>query len=588
MSRADSVRKTKHAAEAGTLAARLLLQTPLTMFKIFKKLFNKGGDNPVAVAPRVPRAVAAAPVATGFRNPEAAPGVEVASLSLRAILERLPADLRAAVNQMPEGDVKVILPVNAIMKQLPTGAVKMSLGSLYRQAPNGTFRKTNFEDKRMIDVPLGEVFKNINPGRLHRRNDQRQYEVPDDVQGLFGSGGDRNVPASGPAAPSPVVTEPVKPLRMPSLAPSPAAQPNGQNGVKSPTNGHGGHGHAPSAMSMPAPEPQQPAEALKLTGELSLLLVEIGAGWPEGIRSELSVLTGDTKVILPVAEVSAGLQKGKVAFTWGQVRNWLSPAPTTPIHLPEETMLTLPLKIVAPAFVAATGAKKRQSGANVNQSLPDFFGPSAGRTPAVAPTPPVPAALAPLPPLTMPAPTPVPVEPELAAKPPVEAVPVPSLSIAAEPPVAPPVAFAPVVAATPAPLAPAPVGAGPADLATLFNLPGKTDWSPNELVKLTCGLSGVIGAVVALEEGLVVAQKLPDGLSPDTFAAFMPQIFSRLDKYTGEMQLGDTTEVTISTAGGPCQFFRRGKLFFATLGRSGECLPAGLHLVAMELANQNN
>jgi hypothetical protein len=24
----------------------------------------------------------------------------------------------------------------------------------------------------------------------------------------------------------------------------------------------------------------------------------------------------------------------------------------------------------------------------------------------------------------------------------------------------------------------------------------------------------------------------------------MPQIFSRLDKYTGEMQLGDTTEVT--------------------------------------------
>jgi predicted regulator of Ras-like GTPase activity (Roadblock/LC7/MglB family) len=558
----------------------------LTMFKIFKKLFSKGGDNPVAAAPRVPRVVAAAPVATGFRNPEAAPGVEVASLSLRAILERLPADLRAAVNQMPEGDVKVILPVNAIMKQLPTGSVKMSLGSLYRQAPNGTFRKTNFEDKRMIDVPLGEVFKNINPGRLHRRNDQRQYEVPDDVQGLFGNGTDRNVPAPGPAAPGAVVTEPVKPLRMPGLAPLPVAQPSGQNGVKTPTNGHGGHGHAPSAMSMPE---QQPAEALKLTGELSLLLVEIGAAWPEGIRSELSVLTGDTKVILPVAEVSAGLQKGKVAFTWGQVRNWLSPAPTTPIHLPEETVLTLPLKIVAPAFVAATGAKKRQSGGNVNQSLPDFFGPSAGRMPTStppAPAPPAPAALAPQPPLTMPAPTPVPVEREPAVKPTVEAVPVPSLPLAAEPPMAPPVAFVPPVAETPS--AYAPIGAGPADLATLFNLPGKTDWSPNELVKLTCGLPGVIGAVVALEEGLVVAQKLPDGLSSDTFAAFMPQIFSRLDKYTGEMQLGDTTEITITTAGGPCQFFRRGKLFFATLGRTGEYLPAGLHLVAMELANQNN
>src|SRR5688572_26764036 len=140
------------------------------MFNLLKKLFHRGGAQPVAVtATRVPKVVTAAtPVATGFRNPEAAPGVEVASLSLRAILERLPADLRAAVQQMPEAEVKVILPVNAIMKQLPTGSVKMSLGSLYRQAPNGTFRKTNFEDKRMIEVPLGEVFKNINPGRLHR------------------------------------------------------------------------------------------------------------------------------------------------------------------------------------------------------------------------------------------------------------------------------------------------------------------------------------------------------------------------------------------------------------------------------------
>ena len=57
---------------------------------------------------------------------------------------------------------------------------------------------------------------------------------------------------------------------------------------------------------------------------------------------------------LPVAEVSAGLQKGKVAFTWGQVRNWLSPAPTTPIHLPQETVLTLPSSWgVCPTFYTA-------------------------------------------------------------------------------------------------------------------------------------------------------------------------------------------------------------------------------------------
>jgi predicted regulator of Ras-like GTPase activity (Roadblock/LC7/MglB family) len=169
---------------------------------------------------------------------------------------------------------------------------------------------------------------------------------------------------------------------------------------------------------------------------------------------------------------------------------------------------------------------------------------------------------------------------------------VPPLSIPfAEPPIAP---SAPLIAVLPPPPIATQVPSVQqvqgtvSPLGELFNQPGKTDWTPNELVRLTCELPGVIGAVVALEEGLVVAQKLPEGLSSETFAAFMPQIFSRLDKYTGEMQLGETGEVMITTAGGPCRFFRRGKLFFATLGRSGGTLPAGLQIVADELASQNS
>jgi predicted regulator of Ras-like GTPase activity (Roadblock/LC7/MglB family) len=135
---------------------------------------------------------------------------------------------------------------------------------------------------------------------------------------------------------------------------------------------------------------------------------------------------------------------------------------------------------------------------------------------------------------------------------------------------------------------PAPAETATHSLAELFNLPGKTDWAPNELVKLTCGLPSVIGCLVALEEGLVVAQKLPEGLTADTFAAFMPQIFTRLEKCTTEMQLGEASEITLVTSGGPVRFFRRGKLFFATLGKTGESLPVGLHLVADELASQNS
>jgi predicted regulator of Ras-like GTPase activity (Roadblock/LC7/MglB family) len=128
----------------------------------------------------------------------------------------------------------------------------------------------------------------------------------------------------------------------------------------------------------------------------------------------------------------------------------------------------------------------------------------------------------------------------------------------------------------------------PQNIGELFNQADKTDWTPTELIKATCSLPGVAGAVIALEEGLVVAQKLPENLAADTMAAFMPQIFSRIDRYTGEMQLGDTSEVILQTAQGPCHFFRLGKVFFATLGRNGETLPAGLKLVAEEIARQNS
>jgi len=560
------------------------------MFKLIKRLF---GYSPRPARAAVPSAVIPAPSSKITRVGDAAPGVEVASLSLRAILDKFPPDLKTSINALPEAGVKVVLPVNAIMKQLPSGAVKMSLGSLHRQAPTGTFRKTNVEEKRMVDVPLAEVFKSINPGRLQRRHDQRHYVVPEEITGLFGENGTSRSVSSVSPAKSEILPPPAAPanrggaLRMPVTEPE--SQAGGSNGrAKPPVAPKAVPAAAPAASVKAAPSRAEtpaapPAEPLKLDGELSLSLVEVASNWSEGVRSELSMLSGDTKLVLPVAEVSTGLQRGKVQFTWAQIRSWLKPAPSGPINIADETPILLPLKIVAPAFVAATGAKKRKSGKeSMNQELPDFFGPSAGRTPAAeapaAETPVAESAPAPAAVPEAPAPAPAPAlrmetapvtEPEPEAE--VEAAPAPT-------PAAPVHMVAPIAV---------PAGTEPQTLGELFGQPDQSDWSPNELIKLTCALPGVVGAVIALEEGLVVAQRLPAGLASDTFAAFMPQIFSRLDKYTGEMQLGETSEVSIQTTGGPCRFIRNGKVFFATLGKVGESLPSGLKLVAEELARQN-
>ncbi len=536
------------------------------MLKFLKKIFGKA-DQQVVLAPVASHP---APAATSQRS-EPAHGVEVASLSLCSILDRFPEDLKSTISKMPSADSKVVLPVNAIMKQLPTGSVKMSLASLHRQAPGGTFQKTNFEEKRMIDVPLGEIFKSINPARLQRRNDQRQYDVPDEVSGLFGQNGtSRSLtqPTRAESAPSPAaIPSPASPpvsLRMPAIVPTAPAPARDAHITPSPS---------PAPLRI-APAPASP----QMDGTLTVALIDVAAGWEDSILDQLSVLPGNTTLTLPAADVGAGLQKGKVVFTWEQLRNWLKPALTNSLTIEDSTQLLLPLKVIAPAFIAATGTKKRQSNQEVsNEELPDFFSPNAGRLPAraaAAPSP-VPAPVAE--PLPAPAPVLLVPEPE-----PVLVVPEPAPA-----PIVAPLTFqeAPLLRMTPA--ATATLTDAPQNIGELFGQTDGIDWTPSELIKATCSLPGVAGAVIALEEGLVVAQKLPDGIAAETIAAFMPQIFSRVDRYTGEMQLGDTSELKLQTTQGPCHFFRLGKVFFAALGRSGENLPAGLRFVADEIARQN-
>ena len=568
------------------------------MFKFLKRML---GRDDVAAVDAAPAAVSAAPMpAPRVVEKAVGGGVEVASLPLRAILEKLPPELRAIVNQLPDPSVKIVLPVNTILKQLATGAVKMSLASLLRQAPQGTFKTTVGEEKQMVEVPLAEVFKCVDAARLGRRTDQRRYDVPEDVAGLFGrNGSTRSVTAaaSAPAeAPRAEVTQPISPalapvpgpvarvepakiVRMPGIAPAAPTPTNGNgNGhAAAPTNGNGkGNGHTTSAVPASVPKPHAPVAAPKphavpaavCTGDLVLSFVELASSWPEGIRSELSLVPGDTKLVIPAPAVSGGLQKGRVVFPWSQVRMWLKPGLSAATAIPEDFELVFPLKIVAPAFVVATGATKRREAAQIDHSLPDFFGPSAGQQPKSEAPAPAPAAET--------------VQPIVA--PPAEIV--AEIAPPAPEPVAAPLKFTLVREEPTAVPEVAPVSEPVAQPVAVPHAASAS--SPTEIVRLACELPGVAGAVVALEEGLVVAQKLPSGFSADTFAAFMPQIFGRLEKYTSEMQLGAAAEITIQSAQGPWSIARRGKIYFGILGRAGERLPDSLGNLADQLAAHNS
>ena len=95
----------------------------------------------------------------------------------------------------------------------------------------------------------------------------------------------------------------------------------------------------------------------------------------------------------------------------------------------------------------------------------------------------------------------------------------------------------------------------------------------------------VAGALIALQDGLLVASSLPQELKTEMIAAFVPQIFGRLNQYSKELGLGETSATGFTIDSGIFQIYNAGIIYFAALGRKGESLPVhDLQLIAAELS----
>lgn len=586
------------------------------MLSLIKKLFAPTPVRAKAPQSRSPQQ---------FEHSGIIPAVEVANLNLAAILERLPDELKPLILKQPEATVTVALPIASIVKQLPSGSVKVSLATVHRQAPAGVFGPLPPGDKRMIEVPLAEVFKHIKPTTFKRRNDQRTAAALDSKFNLFGDAQNPyqiapTVPEDEvePAAPEPRVppplrmervatptpfptpAAPVQPIAPPAFTPpretpplqfklardpepepiaeaapaveappvpvveaapqvEPVAAPEAPRAITPPPNFL-----EPKIQTPPTPEPLAAAAPPTVppvapptigsdSASIAVPVEPLSGAWPEAIRNEIATLNGSARVSLPKSDVTAGLARGKVIFSWGQIRSWIEPALGESSAADAATELILPLKVVAPVFLAASSKPKAEQRApEIDSDIPALF--SDGRAPAAEPEPEAP-------------PTPEP----------------PSEAPAPEAPSAPVAESAPAAISTPEP---EPFKT-PQTVGELFGQPEKLEWTPAEMVSLLASRPGVSGAVVALQEGLLVAHSLPGDVKSDVIAAFLPQLFARLNQYSGEMKLGEVDDLLFTTHGAHCQIYRLGYVYFAVLGKPGEQLPwTELRLVADELARQ--
>ena len=78
---------------------------------------------------------------------------------------------------------------------------------------------------------------------------------------------------------------------------------------------------------------------------------------------------------------------------------------------------------------------------------------------------------------------------------------------------------------------------------------------------------------------------MPPTWQTETIAAFIPQIFGRMNQYSKELKMGELRSVSFSVEGGTLQIFNAGIIYFAALGKPGASLPfPELNLIATELS----
>ncbi|HEY6167921.1 MAG TPA: roadblock/LC7 domain-containing protein, partial [Verrucomicrobiae bacterium] len=266
-------------------------------------------------------------------------------------------------------------------------------------------------------------------------------------------------------------------------------------------------------------------------------LTVLAETWPDAVRTEIVQLNlVDARVGLPVNLIEAALKRGRVAFPWKTLRSWIRPATLPTVSANDNVELELPLNVLAPLFVARQKATGKSQRPQIDEQIPNlFFG---------------------LP------------QPE---------------------PVAAPAATKKQVDTNYYVWDDTSDNAKVDDTDYKRKGPGGTDFiakyaTPNEIVARAASLDGVAGAIIALPDGLSVANRIPPELNGDTLAAFLPHIFSKVSQATKELRMGELNNLNFTVGNVPWKIFRVNAIFFAAFGRAGEQMPtAELAALACEM-----
>ena len=108
-----------------------------------------------------------------------------------------------------------------------------------------------------------------------------------------------------------------------------------------------------------------------------------------------------------------------------------------------------------------------------------------------------------------------------------------------------------------------------------------TTYKPSELLDRVCALPGIQGAVIASNDGLVLAARLNPGLDAETVAAFLPKLMAPALESAKLLQIGDPESVVYAFAGVTLVAVKLDGLLLAAVGQTQQTMALDrLRLVA--------
>ncbi len=519
------------------------------MLKFLKKLFKEKVKESQKKEPVESMVISAKPeerfsdihISRKEQQPTIETNKDSICISINGVIAGFSNKLTSEIIKKPTPSESLKIPSEIILPQIKTGAVKITFGELKKFSPPGIFSTNYTYDNEIVYLPLKEIIPKISESHF-KTESKKEQKIPDEIDDIFGGQKADNK---------------VKPIsaKKPETIESPQPKPQKPVSTEQPVQIN---------TSVPKLEEPQNVIGLKLLTLLPYLSQDI-------VKEIQTLRLSESLINIPIKELEPLIKSGKVIYNWGKIFSWIFPLPQSTASNPD-TPIEIPLKIITPLFLSKVTISIPKKAVTLNDTIPDIFTPTTAAGPKiekVTPNRTAPETIQPIEEKAMPLQTPV------------ENVQQPQLSSQTQPTIKFNLEKEVPKEHT--------IKNGVKSLNELFNKPGKTKWTPNEVIQCTLTLPGINGAMILLKEGLPVSYKLSDKLNPDVFAALLPQIFSRVSNFTSELKLGALTNLTFECNDTIVSACVSENIYFVVLGKRGESLPPCIQLqaIADELVKLN-